>query len=339
MISCGKNVRSADECLQRVRVDYLYQCIRVPKAEVASQISQLRIIKNLDAKLYASKKRELPFFVCGVFNPAFRRKENFAYTEYFVLDVDHVREKGFDVNALKQQLMKDDRVMLCFISPGEDGLKLLFKMKSRCYDAGVYSLFYKLFSSAFSKQYGLQQVIDDKTCDVSRACFMSVDPEVYFNPLAILVDWEKIVNEEQTMTLFEEVKLVEEEQKLISKELNPVEKSGGEPGAETLQRIKALLNPSKSKQMEIKQYFVPGILNDIIEELKRFIESTGAIVKEIRDIQYGKKLSVQVGLRFAEVNLFYGKHGFKVVKSPKRGTSEELNVLIASLIEAFILGS
>lgn len=338
MISCGNNIRSTEENLQKVRVDYLYQCIRVPRTDVAEKIARLRIIKELDAKMYATQKRELPFFVCGMFTPAFRRKENFAYTEYFVLDIDHVQEKGYDLGELKQRLVSDSRVVLCFISPGQDGLKLMFKLKSRCYDAGIYSIFYKLFASMFSKQYNLQQVIDDRTCDVSRACFMSIDPDVYYNPVAELVDWEQIVNEQNSMALFENVKQVEEEQHQLGKESAKDELVSNEPGAETMQRIKSLLNPARAKKEKIKEYFVPGILNDIIGDLKRYIEETGAIVTEIRDISYGKKIGVQVGLKFAEINLFYGKRGFNVVKSPKQGTSEELNAVVAELVTAFIEG-
>lgn len=338
MISCGNNIRSIEENLQKVRVDYLYQCIRVPRTDVAEKIARLRIIKELDAKMYATQKRELPFFVCGMFTPAFRRKENFAYTEYFVLDIDHVQEKGHDLGELKQRLVSDSRVVLCFISPGQDGLKLMFKLKSRCYDAGIYSIFYKLFASMFSKQYNLQQVIDDRTCDVSRACFMSIDPDVYYNPVAELVDWEQIVNEQNPMALFENVKQVEEDQQQLGKESAKDELVSNEPGAETMQRIKSLLNPTRAKKEKIKEYFVPGILNDIIGDLKRYIEETGAIVTEIRDISYGKKIGVQVGLKFAEINLFYGKRGFNVVKSPKQGTSEELNAVVAELVTAFIEG-
>lgn len=338
MISCGNNIRSIEENLQKVRVDYLYQCIRVPRTDVAEKIARLRIIKELDAKMYATQKRELPFFVCGMFTPAFRRKENFAYTEYFVLDIDHVQEKGHDLGELKQRLVSDSRVVLCFISPGQDGLKLMFKLKSRCYDAGIYSIFYKLFASMFSKQYNLQQVIDDRTCDVSRACFMSIDPDVYYNPVAELVDWEQIVNEQNPMALFENVKQVEEDQQQLGKESAKDELVSNEPGAETMQRIKSLLNPARAKKEKIKEYFVPGILNDIIGDLKRYIEETGAIVTEIRDISYGKKIGVQVGLKFAEINLFYGKRGFNVVKSPKQGTSEELNAVVAELVTAFIEG-
>ena len=167
---------------------------------------------------------------------------------------------------------------------------------------------------------------------------MSIDPDVYYTPVAELVDWEQIVNEQNSMALFENVKQVEEEQHQLGKECEKDELVSNEPGAETMQRIKSLLNPARAKKEKIKEYFVPGILNDIIGDLKRYIEETGAIVTEIRDISYGKKIGVQVGLKFAEINLFYGKRGFNVVKSPKQGTSEELNAVVAELVTAFIEG-
>ena len=81
-----------------------------------------------------------------------------------------------------------DRVVLSFLSPSEDGLKVFFKLKERCYDSGLYSLFYKAFLLEFSKQYVLHQVIDTRTSDVTRACFVSVDPDAYYNPDAVQVD-------------------------------------------------------------------------------------------------------------------------------------------------------
>ena len=48
-------------------------------------------------------------------------------------------------------------------------------------------MFYKLFVHKFSVKYGLEQVVDTRTCDVTRACFLSADSEAYFNPEPELV--------------------------------------------------------------------------------------------------------------------------------------------------------
>lgn len=43
-----------------------------------------------------------------------------------------------------------------------------------------------------------------------------------------------------------------------------------------------------------------------------------------------------MGMKQAEVNLFYGKRGFSVVQSPRTGTNADLNQLMANLITGFI---
>ena len=44
-----------------------------------------------------------------------------------------------------------------------------------------------------------------------------------------------------------------------------------------------------------------------------------------------------MGVRLGEINLFYGKRGFSVVQSPRSGTSDELNRLLADLITSYLL--
>ena len=43
-----------------------------------------------------------------------------------------------------------------------------------------------------------------------------------------------------------------------------------------------------------------------------------------------------MGLKKAEVNLFYGKRGFTVVKSPRSGTDATLNGLLADTVNTII---
>ena len=82
--------------------------------------------------------------------------------------------------------------------------------------------------------------------------------------------------------------------------------------------------------------YVPPQLVEIMEDLKRYIEDTGLIVTEIQSIQYGQKIRMKMGLKQAEVNLFFGKRGFSVVKSPRCGTNAELNDICSTLIQNFI---
>lgn len=338
MLYAGKNITSQQDMLQKVTVEYIYQSIRNPKPDIQARIRQLRIVRDLDAKRYSQLKRELPYVVCGVFKPACRRTENFAYTEYFIVDIDHIEAKGLSMEVTREKLQHDDRVVLLFLSPGEDGLKVLFHLKERCYDAGIYSLFYKAFVKQFSLQYNLDQVIDTRTSDVCRACFISCDENAYHNPNALTVDVSQYVDVNNPYELFGMKHELEEEAKEGEKQLKQQETEAKNinPEGDELLKIKEILK-IRIPQKEKKEVFVPEQLNEVIEDVKKYVEETGLVVTEIININYGKKIRMRMGMRQAEVNLFYGKKGYSVVSSPRSGTNAELNELCVNLVQSFFL--
>ena len=134
MILYGNNITSVQDPLVKMPVTNVWHAVKNPKQETLALIRQLRIIRAIDYKRYSVLKRQLPYFVCGIFNPPCRRSEHFAYIEYFMLDIDRIAEKQLSVEELKRRLIQDKRVMLCFVSPGEDGLKLMFKLEERCFE-------------------------------------------------------------------------------------------------------------------------------------------------------------------------------------------------------------
>jgi hypothetical protein len=330
----GKNVTAKDDALQKIKVEYLYHKLIHPDAVIESKIRQLRIIRQLDPKQYSFLKRQLPYIVCGMFNPAYRRTENFGYTEYFIVDIDHIGEKELSVSELRTRLIADTRVVLCFLSPGEDGLKLLFRLNERCYDAGIYTLFYKLFVLQFAKKYGLEQVIDARTSDVARACFVSIDAEAYYNPEAEVVDLNTFMNIEDTSELFRIKKQLENDKLLPAKQNDTALQRT--PDDDALKQIRALLNPGGRSLTPKREAFIPQELNELMEKLVPHIEQAGIAVAAIENINYGKKLKMKMGLKEAEINVFYGKKGYSVIISPRRGTNDELNALMAQLIEQYL---
>jgi virE N-domain protein len=336
MLLFGTNIQSAADELKKVQEEYLYNSLRNPKPTIAATIQQLRIVYSMDAKAYAQLKRRLPYFVCGQFNPPFRRKENFAYTESFILDFDHLSSKQLSMKTIRDNIVKDEQVMMCFTSPSEDGLKVMFRLKERCYDAGLYSIFYKAFAATFAMRHNLTQVTDSKTSDVARACFISIDPNAYFNPNSIPVDIKAYLDESNPDLLFKIKHEQDEHDKVIKKGDDKQVPLPKDPDKDILTRIRQQLNPKAQLPIEQHPAYVPERLNEIIAELKLFIEETGLQVTEIINIQYAKKIRARLGQKEAEVNLFYGKRGFSVVISPRLGTNEELNELLADLIKAFL---
>jgi hypothetical protein len=335
MILVGKNITAKDDPLQKIKTEYLYHKLINPDAEIESRMRQLRVVKQLDTRQYSYLKRSLPYVVCGMFNPLYRRTEHFAYTEYFILDIDNITEKEMTVEALREKIQTDTRVLMCFVSPGEDGLKVMFRLKERCYDAGIYSLFYRLFVKQFSTQYQLEQVVDARTSDVARACFVSVDKQAFYNPNADTVDLASFINVDDTSELFRQQKALNKELKEAEKNLEKPEKSSIDE--EALVKIKSLLNPNVRAKLEKKEAFVPEELNVVIDKLIPYLTEAGINILEVINIHYGKKIKMKVNLREAEINLFYGKKGYSVVQSARRGTNEELNALCADLINQFLL--
>lgn len=335
MIVTGANIAQKDDPLTKIKVEYLYHKIRQPNAEIEARIRQLRIVKQLDPRQYSHLKRQLPYVVCGIFNPLFRRTENFAYTEYFILDIDKIEEKGLSLESLRQQFQSDSRVMLCFESPGNDGLKIMFRLAERCYDASVYSIFYKAFALKFASEYSLEQVIDARTSDVARACFVSMDPLAYYNPIADPVDMKRFVNLHDSSELLRQKKGLDLQFPTAPGSDEIRDYQG--PDAETMNKIKSLLKTGRPQLAE-REVIVPPQLDELMEGLSGAIAEAGVVLKEVKNIQYGKKIIMSTGLREAEVNLFFGKKGFSVVQSGRRGTNEELNKLMAGLIEQYIAG-
>lgn len=334
MLLFGTNIQSAADELKKVQEEYLYNSLRNPKPAIAATIQQLRIVYSMDTKGYAQLKRKLPYFVCGQFNPPFRRKENFAYTESFILDFDHLSSKQLSLKTIHDNIIQDEQVMMCFTSPSEDGLKVMFRLKERCYDAGLYSVFYKAFAATFAMRHNLTQVTDSKTSDVTRACFVSIDPNAYFNPNSTPVDIKAYLDEANPDALFKMKHEQDEHDKVAKKSDDKQASLPKDPDRDVLARIRQQLNPKA--QVEQHSAYVPEQLNEIIAELKLFIEETGLQVTEIINIQYAKKIRARLGQKESEVNLFYGKRGFSVVISPRLGTNEELNELLADLVKSFL---
>lgn len=335
MISAAANIKSVTEELKKMPVRHLYDAVRNPREATKVLLRNLRICRDINASKYSLLKQQLPYFVCAMFNPPYRRTENFAYTEYFIVDIDHLSEKQFAPSDVRKKLEADPRTLLCFLSPGGDGLKVLFKLSERCHDAGLYKVFYKHFVHKFSHQYGLEQVVDTRTCDVARACFLSADDEAYFNSEAETIVMSEYVNpEEDVSEVMSKTRKIEKEMQELHASENKLKPA--DPDEDVLSRIRSTLNAHPHKPSNKQVAYVPQELNDIMTDLKTYVEATGAILAEVVNIQYGKKLRFRVGHRQAEINLFFGKRGFTIVQSPRTGTDKEANALMADVIDCFL---
>ncbi len=339
MLSAGKRIRDAHDRLSRIEADYLYQRIKQPSIEVESQLKSLRLVYGLDKKRYNELKRELPYVVCAAFNPEYRLTQNFAFTDCFIIDIDHVGSQAISLEALKAQLCRDQRVVMAFVSPSGDGLKLMFSLKEKCYDAGAFSAFYKAFVQQYSMQYDLADLIDGRTSDVCRACFVSHDPEVYYNPDAEAIDWKRLAAQVKSARPAEisstpQAAPAAKKQEKSREEHTP--ENCNDPDKEIMERIKQQLKLSRAREKAKRDFFVPEEIEGVMTGLREVIGETGISITEERSIQYGKQLELAGNLRRAELNIFFGHRGFSVVESTRRGTSRELNHMMGELVRDYL---
>ncbi len=148
----GKNITQMNDVLQKASIEQIYQWIKTSE-KLHTTIDTLRTMKNISLDAYHKSKRELPYFTSSVFNPPFRKKENFAYTQFMVIDIDHLHKE--ELFQLKEKLIHDEEIMLAFVSPGGDGIKVLCMFNEKIYDASIYTLLYKYYIRLFADRYQL----------------------------------------------------------------------------------------------------------------------------------------------------------------------------------------
>ena len=345
MISQGKSITQVGDLLSPISIDDLYGQVTHPAPAVEQLVTQLRTVRMIDDKRYQQLKRSLPYVVCATFNPALRKTDNFVSTECFIVDLDHLMVAGFDSEELKERLKGDDRVAMCFTSPGGDGLKVLFRLTEPCHDAGLYSIFYKQFVRQFALRHHLEQVVDTRTSDVCRACFVSVDRTAWRNHQAELVNLRSIVDTSDASAASDLRRELAHEEKTTVRESDSTASpaaagcaSSADPDSDVMARIRARLAGEEAvrKQREQQPVYVPAQVEQVMQGVRQAIEELGVEVTDVRDIQFGKKVIMRCEMRQAELNIFFGKKGFSVVTSPKRGTSQDLNELMSRAVENYL---
>jgi hypothetical protein len=141
---------------------------RIKNGKIAGQVNKLRECK--DEKERKELKKNLPS-IC--FSGKFSRREDKALIKHsglIAVDFDHLDGR---LQSLKEQLIKDPFTFMMFLSPSGDGLKLVVKIPD--------SIETHALSAAALTDYYKDEKLDEFK-DVSRVCFESYDPEIYFNP-------------------------------------------------------------------------------------------------------------------------------------------------------------
>jgi hypothetical protein len=176
------------------------------------------------------------------------------------------------------------------------------------------------------------EIIDIKTSDVTRACFMSFDEDAFYNAESECIDLNEYLNKENIEQVEKSIKEIELK---FDEQINEIPKVSQNMEQDVLDQIKAKLNP-KLKSAPEKQFFVPKEVDNHINILTKELAELSLELYETEPIQYGRKVRIKTGRMFAEINIFYGKRGFTVVKTNKAGTNESLADVSARAIEQIL---
>ncbi|MBW6480343.1 MAG: hypothetical protein K0B37_13020 [Bacteroidales bacterium] len=336
MLQLGMNITLGQgDTLRKIQTADLVKFIRDGAFDLVAKTDQLRKIQSIDQRKYQEIKKFLPYVTGGIFHPPCRNKENFAFIDNMIFDFDHLSSKELSPVWLKEKLAGDERVEAIFISPGNDGIKVLLPLSHRITDPVKYTLCYKVFALQFAKEYGIEQVIDPRTSDVTRACFLCYDPEIYhnLNPLPtnpdMLVDFDSAEQVRQAESLSIPYP-VNPPDAIIAHEEAPVDLT-----REKLAEIRRKLNPKAIIRPE-KPVFVPEKLHLLEQVIREKAVECGLEIIQVKNIQYGKQIAFGLDQLKGELNIFYGKRGYTIVKSSKSGCSEEMNDLAYQLVAGII---
>ena len=308
-ISLGRNVAASPaENLLPIAVAALATMIRTDET-LRLETDRLRKIRDLDAKSYRSLKTRLPYVVGSTFGGGARHSDHFVAAHFVLLDLDGM---SLPDGRVPECIRQHESVRLAFVSPSGAGVKVLCPLDEPCDSLAAFKEFYRPFASRFAEIVRLAGSLDLRTCDATRAAFLAHDPHLYENPLALPVAWRAYLaptaptaDTESTIPTLDEAAYRE-----VLRAANP-----------------------RTTVKAAPQAFVPGELTRMQDDLRRHCLAHGLEVIQLTPINYGLKVQVRQGYRLAEVNLFFGKKGFTVVRSPKTGTDLALAEVLHRALE------
>ena len=303
--SFGTNCKDRNHKLISVSPEQIVEYIASGDKGLAEHTKILRRVKRMSTDRYKDMKTALPFFTCSTFDPPQRRREHFLKATGLIVDIDF--KAGFDARVY-ERLKADLRVYLAYISPGGEGIKLVFVFDEPVSDARRYQAYYKDFVKRFATEYGIVDVVDTVNSDVSRISFLCHDENVFYNSDAVplpVSDFEAPPPDES----------------LDDKDIPP------DVYRQILERLGTRPRP------KTRQYPIDEAIKLVIPVIREALQQYGIGIKETVPIAYGLKIKTFLREDEGEVNLYHGKRGFTVVISPRRGTHPDLNETTRRIVE------
>jgi len=147
----------------------------IANGKVKNDVEQARAyLEKGDKGMYDKVKKKLPGITfAGTFKG--RRKSDYldTYSKLVILDLDHIEG---DPQILKKTAAGDSNTLAAFVSPSNDGIKILVKVNS---DKEHHKVALDQVADHYERL--LDTPVDRSGKDLARLCFLSFDPDIYVN--------------------------------------------------------------------------------------------------------------------------------------------------------------
>lgn len=138
----------------------------------------IEIIRNSDDKaIVNAQKKKLDYFTfSGIFEQR-KADELISHSSLICLDYDDIE----NLEKFKSNVYTNAFTLMSFLSPSGKGIKLITRTNE-----SDHKVAWNTLNDYFKKITGIEA--DKSGTDVCRACFVSYDPNVYYNPNAKIFD-------------------------------------------------------------------------------------------------------------------------------------------------------
>jgi hypothetical protein len=155
--------------------------------EILSDIKGLALVAKTkavraekDPDRQAALKAAMPYVTwSGTFSKRKKKDPFLQHSGLLCLDFDDLA----DVKAIRRKVEADPFTMVSFVSPRGNGLKVVLPVPP---EPEHHEALFAAAANYFERAYSLQADASGK--DISRACFLCHDPELYYNSKAELFD-------------------------------------------------------------------------------------------------------------------------------------------------------
>ncbi len=168
-ISCFENFNQVSE-----QIDLTQMVERIKNGRYRSPIEKLRILYHSGSnEAFTAGKKSLPAFTPSAQYQGGRKAEYLTgYNRIVILDLDKLEQ----VAPVRAKIEQCPYTLSCFLSPSGNGLKILVKTDN---SAAKHKEAFLAVQAHYEHLTGVK--IDPSGKDLSRLCFVSYDPDIFYH--------------------------------------------------------------------------------------------------------------------------------------------------------------